>query len=991
MSSFVPPSSPFPPEHVYSLLVSTVDPPPSVSTILDRIALYPDEAAAINTTSTRWMIPLQTHRAIMSLEIIQALLKAYPEGIRFQDKLYGRYPIFYAVIFNAPPENIMFLHQLAPDFASVRGMNDWTLLHFACMVKSFPLALSLTTMRCALYLYPDNIKVLDRWDQLPLKHLVEGIYPPQESVLFLMDAYPEAIKVEDSWGQSILHQALVGRHTLEVIRRIYESNPEALHKRTKKNVLPLSSEFAFSVQTVDETILGENFPTVEERDQQRIKWKWNDPQIIKFLVDCAIGSVLISSSVTVTETSNYLAPGTTAAESWINLVSDSADIYVEVVESFLDAHAMNIAQLAYTTDLHGRRALDIATPKCKSAILRRLYLCGRYAVVDGPPEHASATSLVYRALDYAEMDGGPLPLGKKPMPVVLKFMKNWEEYKSEINMRNVMIENQSSHDSVSSVTKSVMEDYILPILRTHDVVTDPTFAGQLKAQVYDTYSHLVVMQAGDKSLAAVIDTERLTLRWNIETVRAIREITEALQFLHGSHIIHGDIKPRNILRVNTHYKLIDMDAALNMGDVMMGEYTDFNRYKIRKVSTAYAAPELLREIRSKAFVLSGQSNRTDSSVASSDWLRAWSAIDMWGLGVVLYSMLRGASLVHADTCDNTVYDDDLLRIENWDVHTANAMVLSLSSKSKSKRTIEGNDKFNESETKYACHLLSLLLHPDPLKRPSARVVLTHPFLTGKPAVRLTEEKAEWDVFLSYRVASDNEIAAELYQTLTDEGLRVWWDRVRLPLAQGWQDAFAEGLITSRLFIPIFSKESIASPSDSRRNWSKLTALSDCDNVLLENRIALEAHARGLIEFIFPIFVGETQTIDQGNARTAGAATADTAAESPINTCAATYTPNSKDLVPVLENAPSHNRVHSGFDFSTLSIPTDVPVVSVDKAIQRLLDVHGLGVPLLDMDTLSTPLAVWKGITSFQGTTLRGERTVAIKNLAKQIVHILEGK
>ena len=75
----------------------------------------------------------------------------------------------------------------------------------------------------------------------------------------------------------------------------------------------------------------------------------------------------------------------------------------------------------------------------------------------------------------------------------------------------------------------------------------------------------------------------------------------------------------------------------------------------------------------------------------------------------------------------------------------------------------------------ARHLISQLLSRDPAARPPARAVLAHPFLTGRPPTRLPGDAAEFDVFLSYRVSSDSELARALYRYLAGPcELRVWF-------------------------------------------------------------------------------------------------------------------------------------------------------------------------------------------------------------------------
>jgi serine/threonine protein kinase len=74
---------------------------------------------------------------------------------------------------------------------------------------------------------------------------------------------------------------------------------------------------------------------------------------------------------------------------------------------------------------------------------------------------------------------------------------------------------------------------------------------------------------------------------------------------------------------------------------------------------------------------------------------------------------------------------------------------------------------------YARNLVSEMLTKDPLRRPTVEKILSHPFMTGQKAARMIGEEAQYDVFISYRVASDAINAERLYQILTAKGFRVW--------------------------------------------------------------------------------------------------------------------------------------------------------------------------------------------------------------------------
>jgi hypothetical protein len=115
------------------------------------------------------------------------------------------------------------------------------------------------------------------------------------------------------------------------------------------------------------------------------------------------------------------------------------------------------------------------------------------------------------------------------------------------------------------------------------------------------------------------------------------------------------------------------------------------------------------------------------------------------------------------------------------------------------------------------------------------------------------------VFISYRVASDEELARQLYDALsstileTGQTIRVYLDQVRLEDGQRWDKGFMEGLAKSWVFVPIVSVGAV-SP------MLKLSKADDfCDNVLLEWTAALELHMRGTIKAVLPVLVAENES------------------------------------------------------------------------------------------------------------------------------------
>lgn len=130
------------------------------------------------------------------------------------------------------------------------------------------------------------------------------------------------------------------------------------------------------------------------------------------------------------------------------------------------------------------------------------------------------------------------------------------------------------------------------------------------------HAHLVRLldRAGDASWIALEHVRGLPVdRWAQgedpeDVVGALLGAVEALRHLHAKGVVHGDLKPANVLiDVNNQARLLDLGIASVPGDTLRGF----------KGTPGYAAPEVLRGERPTA------------------------ASDVYGLGVTLYAALTG--------------------------------------------------------------------------------------------------------------------------------------------------------------------------------------------------------------------------------------------------------------------------------------------------------------------------------------------------------------
>jgi TIR domain len=125
-------------------------------------------------------------------------------------------------------------------------------------------------------------------------------------------------------------------------------------------------------------------------------------------------------------------------------------------------------------------------------------------------------------------------------------------------------------------------------------------------------------------------------------------------------------------------------------------------------------------------------------------------------------------------------------------------------------------------------------------------------------VRFPGEEAQYDVFLSYRVASDTNIALLIYEKLTKRGIKVWFDKMNILPGREWEQEFADGLLTSSCFVCLLSRNAINHPNKPMQNFNTLEASSKADSVLIEWNLALEFAERGLLTKIYPIMIGDKE-------------------------------------------------------------------------------------------------------------------------------------
>ena len=322
----------------------------------------------------------------------------------------------------------------------------------------------------------------------------------------------------------------------------------------------------------------------------------------------------------------------------------------------LQEHPHLSLRLAEARDRQGRKAVDVATPQCQNFIRSRLYFYERYDIhINGAKEHQSATCIVSLATDKKNNN----------REVALKFMKRKDQFERE----------KSFHTD-----HRLDVEFVVDMLECHDGDFDAKFLSECSHKGYAGYHYCIVMPAADRTLQRVMAHERVCAReW--ETIRIMcSQILRALDHLHSNHLVHGDIKPLNIVRAidDGKFKLIDLDAA---ADLTRGDFAGL------KFSSAFICPEMIHECSvadmeelhqfdnsssgggtARAFAVksleffapsnggAGADSITEGSVKGPAVpfvpVAAHPSQDMWSFGVVMFQMCSGEPLFIASDEDN---------------------------------------------------------------------------------------------------------------------------------------------------------------------------------------------------------------------------------------------------------------------------------------------------------------------------------------------------
>ena len=474
---------------------------------------------------------------------------------------------------------------------------------------------------------------------------------------------------------------------------------------------------------------------------------------------------------------------------WVQFVSQlqDDDLIHRLVDFIRESERSTAKALAHAQDYHRQVALQVAVPGVKEALQAALLFCGRYDLEEGEPRYQTTSSLVSfgRDMKVGALGGSP---------VAIKFFRNKDQFETERHVRMAAPPPPSSssspgggnspvdtyHPNVFSSPQAHRFDseYVIPMVASYHGDHDPT--AHLEAVKSEVPPYFIVLEQAERNLSEALLGENLTAR-PLSVCSTLYELAQCLHHVHSCGYLHGDVKPRNIVRqkISEHdkrWKLIDLDGAVELGKALTG----------KERSTAYMPPELVKVENKEPVWVSGAV--------------AHASIDVWSFGVIMYQLVTEKVHLWGDGGVDW-YDQldkaGLKKLANWD-------------------SGDVKEKLAHVNAGPARDLLTKLLNKKPDKRPSMDEVLEDAFFA--PMARLSQLKA----LLKKAHAEDNtSLVTETKRDIKDLNQQLKeWNEGPLEKRPYFQDFFFRGGCppasrTRRPSIgPMASGEAMATPGET---------------------------------------------------------------------------------------------------------------------------------------------------------------------------------
>eukprot|EP00984_Skeletonema_dohrnii_P008445 scaffold3107_cov77-Skeletonema_dohrnii-CCMP3373.AAC.5 len=559
----------------------------------------------------------------------------------------------------------------------------------------------------------------------------ESFDPQGRDVVELIEKYPEAAGKRGRDGRLPLHIAIDRIAHPRVTIPLFEAYRQAGKERMKDGRLPIE---VFLEQKVT------------------VGWRQGDLfDMVLYLLKNDM-PVSIEDGTPVEHSSSWHAcisySTKTATDAVRKVLLDSEKKWDDGSGDRGGGFGKHIHALADARDAKGRTALGLASKELLEVIYDYLLFCGRYKLHIGPPEHRTATSVVLRAqdlgeqadygviFDHADKDGNKKldkeevselvvskigldpglflkgsdaiskeefigickrQLGDGPREVVIKLMKNEDQWERECNARK---DYELDPNYVVSALPNVPSDTEIANAVGNgkgglDIIREEHLNG------IEVGKHAFVMDAGDRNMLQMFNQEKPTL----DTMRVmLRQVFEAVKHMHEMKLMHGDIKMLNVVRfrIDNKLRLIDLDASAT---IMSAGEEDVNKtFAGVKFSSAILPPEMIERIvtegqleKFKKYWESENDEDLKEKVAPKPYqepgklkahyvvktfrteggkpvdkgllpyrlVRASESIDLWSLGVLAFTLFTGETLIPSTRDDDCASGAAMHLLHSW--------------------------------------------------------------------------------------------------------------------------------------------------------------------------------------------------------------------------------------------------------------------------------------------------------------------------------------
>lgn len=194
----------------------------------------------------------------------------------------------------------------------------------------------------------------------------------------------------------------------------------------------------------------------------------------------------------------------------------------------------------------------------------------------------------------------------------------------------------------------------------------------------DKYYIVTQLATGGELFDRICEKGKFTEKDAAET---IRQVLDAVNYLHKNNVVHRDLKPENLL-----YLTPDPNSSLVLADFGIAKMLDSQHEVLTTMagSFGYAAPEVMLK------------------------LGHGKPVDMWSMGVITYTLLCGYSPFRSENLNDLIEE------------------------CKNGRVIF-HERYWKDVSRDAKEFITLLLQPNPDRRPTSELALKHVWLSGKTA------------------------------------------------------------------------------------------------------------------------------------------------------------------------------------------------------------------------------------------------------------------